>query len=132
MGSGADSNSFLKNLDPARLTYDGVFNESFIRCSTTDLLLEHIIHVGVNRKKQLFLGVEVVSNLDGKERGPTPLDIVFAVDVSGSMDSPLVGTSVLSKLSKLSAAKLFVSNVAKKMRADDRLVCSIALVTYLS
>jgi hypothetical protein len=53
---------------PELITYDGVFNESYIRNSKTSELLDVILHAGKGPNQEIYLGLEVISCLDGKPR----------------------------------------------------------------
>ena len=87
------------------IVYDGIFNEHYFKSSTTEQLLEPFGHCALDRFGNLFLGVEVVSVLDGKARDPAiPLDLTLVIDISGSMGSKLAKDAI----SKLEATKGFV------------------------
>jgi hypothetical protein len=148
-GAARDTNGFWAAMQSTRrptpdaIVYDGVFNETYIKNSVTGELLDCFPHLGIDRKGKLFVGLEVyfmlfvfcillsdfhcskkvVSELDGKPRGPTPLDLVVCIDVSGSMQSGLGSTD---HCSKLDAAKKFALELIQCMRDTDR----IAIVTF--
>jgi Mg-chelatase subunit ChlD len=105
-------------LNPELITYDGVFNETYLPNATTDQLLDVVLHAGRGRRNELLLGLEVVSALDGKPRpvDSPPLDLVVAIDTSGSMSSRLVDGGP-----KLEAAKDIVVRLTQVLRPEDRL-----------
>ena len=101
-------------LSPNDVTYCGSINENFFTCSQTSHLLEAFGHVGKDRFGKTFLGLEIVSMLDGKPRqdGST-LDIVVIVDVSGSMNDSINGKT------KLQHAKDFINRLVLNLWGDD-------------
>lgn len=118
-GGANDNNSVYSSASrrptASSIVYDGAFNETFIKCSSTDQFMDVVVHVGRDRLGKLYAGLEVVSALDGKPRGPAPLDLVYCVDTSGSMGSQLGG-----KLPLIEAAKQFCVSLTAQLRDDDR------------
>eukprot|EP01126_Amoeba_proteus_P004985 TRINITY_DN11643_c0_g1_i11.p1 TRINITY_DN11643_c0_g1~~TRINITY_DN11643_c0_g1_i11.p1 ORF type:complete len:472 (+),score=99.15 TRINITY_DN11643_c0_g1_i11:249-1664(+) len=85
-----------------------------MKTSTTARLLEPFGHCGLDRNGKLLLGVEVVSCLDGKPRDPSiALDIIFVVDVSGSM------ASSFGSKSKLVASIQFAIQLSSRLEPGD-------------
>eukprot|EP01127_Copromyxa_protea_P013849 TRINITY_DN3765_c0_g1_i1.p1 TRINITY_DN3765_c0_g1~~TRINITY_DN3765_c0_g1_i1.p1 ORF type:complete len:462 (-),score=97.12 TRINITY_DN3765_c0_g1_i1:70-1302(-) len=90
-----------------------------MKASATKELLEPFGHAGVDRHGKLFMGVEVVSSLDGKPRDPqNSLDVVLVIDISGSMGSHMRSKNG-NHFSKLEAVKGFVVELAEKLEPDD-------------
>ncbi len=125
VGACQDTNSLsaalARNSRPSEslITYDGCFNETYLPNSVTNELMDVALHCGRGRSNELLLGLEVISCLDGKPRpaDSLPLDLIVAIDTSGSMNSKLVKDTK----SKLEAAKDFVCRLVQVLRNDDRL-----------
>jgi Mg-chelatase subunit ChlD len=131
IGAAQDTNSLDTALrlcqrpSPDLITYGGVFNETLIKAHKTDLLEDLFCSAGHDaRNGKLYLGMEIVSSMDGKPRDESLfLDLVVTIDTSGSMSSQL---SADEKRSKILAAGNMVRKLIGQLRPDD----SIAVNTF--
>merc|ERR1712023_583875 len=106
---------------PARdtLTYQGAFNE-------------HTYYVGppeesnvltarpfpMVHKGQPWIAVFLKSMLDGKPRGPEPLDLSIVIDISGSMQSNM-DQGDAGHMNRLDCAKLGTEWIVREVLRDD-------------
>lgn len=116
LGAAQDLNALVtKSGRPiaADVTYEGAFNESLLRASKTDLLLDLVLHSACYQGR-IYAGLEVISFLDQKPRSPdVPLDLIICYDVSGSMGGHL--SALQSDVVKFDAAKKFSQLLVERM-----------------
>jgi hypothetical protein len=131
--SGAmDANAFCRSTltnahrlpPPESITWEGVLHEHYYETGTTAKRVEPSFSLvsssdPLSGCKECWLTLGLNSCYDGRgiqQKGRLPCNIVFVIDVSGSMGSCFRGHSGVSKLQ---AAKDAVSGILPLLRADD-------------
>jgi len=108
--------------DQNSITYQGIFSEhSFPTGDPEDTWVLNVAsyaggrvpHWSRKNESEIWVATFLKSSLDGQPRGKQPIDIMIAMDISGSM------SSWLEKCSRIDMAKQAVLSLLEKLRPND-------------